>query len=224
MLRYRLAACLASAFLLVPLASNAVSASTMTFSGLPSLGISNQFIEGEIVATANSFSQIGSSSTPNSAHMDSSGTSFPQLLRFTIPNNSFNATSFDIIPYDEVFSLLLPDGTRVPSTYENVRVRGFRGTTLVAEQTFFMGTQPWTYYFGSEFATLTSLVIYALEPGLPRGSFVCEDSPCAHFNIDNVTLNPTPVPLPAALPLFATILMGGGLIAWRRKRRQVAAA
>lgn len=27
------------------------------------------------------------------------------------------------------------------------------------------------------------------------------------------------VPLPAALPLFATVLAGGGLIAWRRKRR-----
>ena len=28
-----------------------------------------------------------------------------------------------------------------------------------------------------------------------------------------------PVPLPAALPLFATILAGGGLIAWRRKQK-----
>ena len=28
------------------------------------------------------------------------------------------------------------------------------------------------------------------------------------------------VPLPAALPLFATVLAGGGLIAWRRKGRQ----
>jgi hypothetical protein len=31
-------------------------------------------------------------------------------------------------------------------------------------------------------------------------------------------------PLPAALPLFGTVLAGGGLIAWRRKRKQLRAA
>lgn len=35
---------------------------------------------------------------------------------------------------------------------------------------------------------------------------------------------PSEVPLPAALPLFATILASGGLIAWRRKRKAAAAA
>ena len=35
--------------------------------------------------------------------------------------------------------------------------------------------------------------------------------------------NPSEVPLPAALPLFATVLAGGGLAAWRRKRKAVAA-
>ena len=224
MLRNRLVACLACAFVLVPVVGSGASASTMTFSGLSSLGESNQFVEDGIVATANSFSQIGSFTTPNSAHMNSSGTGFPQLLRFTIPGTSFNATSFDIIPYNEVFSFVLPDGTIVPGTYENVRVRGFRDTTLVAEQTFFMGTLPSTYYFGSDFTALTSLVIFALEPQLPRGSFICANSPCSHFNIDNVTLNVSAVPLPAALPLFASVLAGGGLIAWRRKRRQLAAA
>ena len=30
---------------------------------------------------------------------------------------------------------------------------------------------------------------------------------------------PSQVPLPAALPLFATVLAGGGILAWRRKRK-----
>lgn len=34
--------------------------------------------------------------------------------------------------------------------------------------------------------------------------------------------SPIETPLPAALPLFATVLAGGGLIAWRRKRRAAA--
>jgi hypothetical protein len=39
-----------------------------------------------------------------------------------------------------------------------------------------------------------------------------------------LTLEVTPVPLPAALPLFATVLGGGALVAWRRRRKQLRAA
>jgi len=37
--------------------------------------------------------------------------------------------------------------------------------------------------------------------------------------LDGRTDAVSPVPVPAALPLFATVLAGGGLIAWRRKRK-----
>lgn len=46
-------------------------------------------------------------------------------------------------------------------------------------------------------------------------------------NVDGAYLmqiSSSEVPLPAALPLFATILAGGGLIAWRRKRKAAATA
>jgi hypothetical protein len=39
-----------------------------------------------------------------------------------------------------------------------------------------------------------------------------------------LTLEVTQVPLPAALPLFAAILGGGALVAWRRRRKQLRAA
>lgn len=54
----------------------------------------------------------------------------------------------------------------------------------------------------------------------------CNNAACNHgsfvgtYSISDVA----PVPLPAALPLFATILAGGGLIAWRRKRKAAAAS
>ena len=55
----------------------------------------------------------------------------------------------------------------------------------------------------------TAITNFAIS-GLPNGvSFI------RAFNA------PTPVPLPAALPLFATIVAGGGLIAWRRNRRKL---
>jgi hypothetical protein len=42
-------------------------------------------------------------------------------------------------------------------------------------------------------------------------------------NLDNLVFTPTTVPLPAALPLFATGLGALGLLSWRRKRKVAAA-
>ena len=42
-----------------------------------------------------------------------------------------------------------------------------------------------------------------------------------HSGLDNVSVTDvSAVPLPAALPLFASALIGGGVAAWRRKRKQ----
>jgi hypothetical protein len=45
-----------------------------------------------------------------------------------------------------------------------------------------------------------------------------------YLGLDNVSLSdpPSPVPLPAALPLFATGLVGLGLLGWRRKKKAAA--
>ena len=46
----------------------------------------------------------------------------------------------------------------------------------------------------------------------------------ANFDNFNITINPNPVPLPGALPLFATGLGALGLLGWRRKRKAQTAA
>ena len=46
----------------------------------------------------------------------------------------------------------------------------------------------------------------------------------ANFDNFNITINPNPVPLPGALPLFATGLGALGLLGWRRKRKATAGA
>lgn len=55
----------------------------------------------------------------------------------------------------------------------------------------------------------TTLAVIEHFPGQFAGSFANA----------TLTITQSEVPLPAALPLFASILAGGGLIAWRRKRK-----
>jgi len=42
----------------------------------------------------------------------------------------------------------------------------------------------------------------------------------ASLDIESVTVSPSEVPLPAAPRLFASALIGGGVIAWRKRREQ----
>lgn len=55
-------------------------------------------------------------------------------------------------------------------------------------------------------------------------TFIGDPIEVATFSLSYQITNPSEVPLPAALPLFATVLAGGGLVAWRRKRKGVVAA
>jgi hypothetical protein len=74
-------------------------------------------------------------------------------------------------------------------------------------------TQVWRQYTYNGFG-LTDAITFTFLSGDPQSDFSS-----AFDNVTISTADTSPVPLPAALPLFATVLAGGGLIAWRRKRR-----
>ena len=68
-------------------------------------------------------------------------------------------------------------------------------------------------------ATTASTLIAFSGSGSPEGGST------SYLGLDNVSLSdpPSPVPLPATLPLFATGLAGLGLLGWRRKKKALAA-
>ena len=192
------------------------SAAVMTFKDLPFAGPSNgDYVESGI--TASSARWLGFFDSPGTAHLDDSGTSIAQFITFTT-GGRFDAIQFDILPFSTDFCAVGGSGL-CNDPYDNVSVRGFRDGALVAEEIFFGGEDPSTYIFSAEYANLDQLVIGALLPSTSLGG-ICINAPCGHFNIDNVELNP--VPLPAALPLFSAAL---GLLSWLgwRRRRAVAA-
>jgi hypothetical protein len=88
------------------------------------------------------------------------------------------------------------------------------------------------YTGGGSFAvaTLTGTFVSDLEPGsllVPVGATLVSEGTPFTFNNTNITasaVSDAEVPLPAALPLFATGLGALGLLGWRRKRKAQAAA
>jgi len=223
--------CFAFTWAFLSLSIGSASAATVTFTGIPKFAISNQWVEDGIVGTTpgSAINGFGYNALPDSLHMDDSGAPYPPSVSFTMTGTQFDAVSVDVISAGNHLVLVNNDtNARTPTPFDNVRVQGFRGATLVADAAFYMGDQLFTYMFDASFSDLTKLVIYAnfyTRPTAPPGfRFEC-DSPCAHFNIDNVTLTaaPVPVPIPPALPLLATVIAALGLGAWRRLPRSAPA-
>lgn len=208
--------CVATVALCTLTAVPAVRANTVTFTEIPQEAYGVVWVEdGITVDPGGGFGGLGYHQLPHTLHLDDSGTGFASFASFTM-GSRFNARSFDIIPAGPTAYCTDLDWTVCGAPYDNVQVSGFRGGIEVAGDKFFMGADPSTFYFSDLFRHLDSLVIAALYPNLRVIGGDCHDSPCAHFNIDNVTLNP--VPVPAALPLFLSTLFGLGWFGWRRKQ------
>lgn len=82
-------------------------------------------------------------------------------------------------------------------TYSLLSARGYRGDTLVAEQSF-LHIPGMADTFDTAFNNLTSLEIFTYVD-IPNGDYITLDScydPCMVAFVDNLTLAPVPSPVP----------------------------
>ncbi|GLQ07271.1 hypothetical protein GCM10007924_24920 [Sneathiella chinensis] len=205
-------------FLLSALLPASATAATMTFSGLTSEhdvwtedGITATGLDGATASVLRG--EVG--------HLDDGSTQFATTIEFTMAGD-FSANAFDLIPLGQSAIDCNPDlrSCAFPFTdavWDNVVVEGWKDGVLVASDSFWMGETASTYSFDSSFSLLDTLLIKNLR--LPEGAdFYCLIDYCSHFNIDNVQL--TVVPLPAALPLFASGAVGLWVFLFRRGRKR----
>jgi hypothetical protein len=94
------------------------------------------------------------------------------------------------------------------------------------------GLQPLEAYFRITYPSANPISIgptlpSVLDMSLPKDIAIYFGSLGLNYAFGTVTsaslASVSEVPIPAALPLFATILAAGGLLAWRRKRKNAAA-
>lgn len=214
---------LLSAIALVVTQMGPAQAATMGFDNLSTFAsdfTGKQYSENGIKAVGNGPLFESYFRSTDQLYMADGGWGGPTAVTFTM-GSLFNAISFDLTP--SLFDYVIRNtntGAVTSATYANVRVAGFNSAGLAAELVFNMGTvlQQQTYVLGAAFANLTSLVIGFEYPKLGKvgRNLVAECvAPCSRYRLDNVTL--APVPLPAALPLMLSALVGFAAIARRRR-------
>jgi hypothetical protein len=73
--------------------------------------------------------------------------------------------------------------------------------------------------------TVTNATLDQLETANANGNLFVADILCGQTGCTGLTgpVDVSAVPLPGALPLFVTGLVGWGLLGWRRKRKAIAA-
>ncbi len=187
--------------------SFSANASTMTFNNFGSP--SNTYSEDGINADGNGAWVFELNGGDQRAHIDDRGTSYSSGITFTM-GARFDAQAFDVTP------IALNGGDQ----YDNIEIIGYRNGFEVASVTSATEINPFHYIFTPGiFTNLDSLYIGSLLPAIPVNG--CDDigQPCSHFDIDNVELALTVVPLPATAWVFGAGLLG--LAGFRKFKNQV---
>lgn len=70
--------------------------------------------------------------------------------------------------------------------------------------------------------TITGIMFSSIPNGVPNSDKNYNGMTGLNFNFALAVPEPGSTPLPAALPLMATVLFGAGAAAWRRRRRNAA--
>ncbi len=155
-------------------------------------------------------------------HMDDGGTSASRSVNFSMPKR-FRALSFQV-PWSSFNSVSCNDETWECEevTTSNLLIEGFRGgKSVISQWVNANDVAPNSFLFSRAFTGLTSLR-FSLQwpqfPSRPGYTIFCADNPCSHFNLDNVTL--APVPVPASLPLVGSAFATLGFFGLRARKRR----
>ena len=199
--------------------SSAASAVTLTFDGIPANTFVSTYEEAGVSVHAGS-REIGGHGMTDSLHLDDSGSPFARALIFSGPHR-ITVSSFDLIPNSPTEVCERIGNLNCGKPYDNVVVQGVRDGSVIVDERFYMGDAKNTVALGSLFSDLDSFIIRAIRFTNDDPIYYCIDSPCSHFNIDNVAIDKLPPLAPVPLPATAFLIGGAfgllGATRWRRR-------
>ncbi len=197
------------AALVTALTIGAAEAATISFDDLEYIDDDGVYVENGVTVTAIGGDLGGG---PGVAHVDDAYF-FAPSLSFTMAQ-PFDAVSLTLTSLGYDF-LRTPERLR-----DNIFITGFSGGSVVAEASYALSDvylMVQNIVLGDAFLGLDSLLV---ELRYVYGWEVCDSSPCAHFELNEVTLasvTPAAVPLPASAAGLGAALLGLFGLGWRAR-------
>lgn len=210
-----------AAVTLLALSAPAAHATLLTFDSVPAGGAGCWSSPDSVVESGFTISNCpGYFIEPGEIHLNDGGSGFSSFVDFSY-DTAFDAVSIMIENLGISWFIDYNAGVSIP--YDNVVFSGYRDGVLVASQSYssfalgILGTA--TVLFDSDFLGLDMLRVAQVLPSAAErqqhpGAF-CFEPPCGQVSLMEGTL--MPVPVPAALPLFAGAF---GVLGFAVRRRR----